>query len=319
MTLNITMWHERQIIRNTRRVIQFVQSCWKCELIHSDKEHMSACLGRERGDGGERNYKGVQVNFCESHVCSLIFIVVMVSWRYIYVKIYPAIQFNKFSLLYANYILVTLSKKQLSQRGLLWNPSSPEEEAIYHDPECPLYILAGYANNIKPGCSSSGHLSGLYLQQATLRDEVTSPCTQTAGLRIAHYGSGSPLSLGFLPVGRTHCTHHHTGHTASPTRLADRGYQQTNMPIHMLLAVPWVTSPFALTQESHVFLQYSEGFGRLAFLSRVNPQILHSSWTPPIWIIFPWIFSPNNLFFAFFAFATISNYTCLKYVSPTWL
>ena len=89
-------------------------------------------------------------------------------------------------------------------------------------PECPYTFLQGMLIVGALAALYPGHLSGSYLQQPILRDEVTSPCTHRASLLAAYYKSGR-----CSPATGTHSRH--TDHLGSifclPMRLGEIGNQ----------------------------------------------------------------------------------------------
>ena len=244
----------------------------------------SICLGEEKGDGRDRDFKGVQRYL----LCSLIFPIVMVSWVCIHIETYQTahfkhVQFTVCQLcpskaisknfywliwgwwgerererehcfvvplpllcIYSWLILVgTLTEDQTCNLGdaltnwaawpgqncfffllNIWEDFSEIPPLLRRSnppkPECPYTFLQGMLIVGALAALYPGHLSGSYLQQPILRDEVTSPCTHRASLLAAYYKSGR-----CSPATGTHSRH--TDHLGSifclPMRLGEIGNQ----------------------------------------------------------------------------------------------
>ena len=150
MILNTIMLHERQIrIHNTCHIIQSVHSSRKSKLAQSDKKLVRIWLGKEKGDGRERNYKRVHGNFCWWQVYSLIFTAVMLSWCAYISKPNKTVHIN-----YVQVIVYQLySSKKTVQKNLSedffqipppqWKSHSPWPWVFPH-------MLTGYVNKERP-------------------------------------------------------------------------------------------------------------------------------------------------------------------------
>lgn len=123
---------------------------------------------------------------------------------------------------------------------------------------CTSTHLAGYAQNAGPSLHFTWTISqsSVCIQQPLEMRQYLS-LGQKVCLLIACCKTVNPSGL-FLSCKATHCVSSHPSEPIASPRGASWPWEiESNLPIFILLPLPWIVSLLTLTQESHLFGQHS--------------------------------------------------------------